>query len=51
MRVLLIDLNGPFGPLRSFVELLPAFKSLGVAVEFVVPDRSLDLLDEVAPHA
>lgn len=36
MRIIVVDLNGPFGPLRSYVELVPEFQRRGVDVEFIV---------------
>lgn len=37
LRVCVVDLNGPFGPLSSYVELNNAFETRNVAIEYLVP--------------
>lgn len=51
MRVCVVDLSGPFGPLRSYLGLVAPLMRLGVEFDFVVPDHSLEILDTVAPTA
>ena len=42
MDVCVLDLNGPFGPLASYSELIEALEELGVRLTFVVPERRAD---------
>lgn len=51
MRVCVVDLSGPFGPLRSYLGLAPELRRLGVTFEFVVPEHSLDLVLFAVPEA
>lgn len=47
MRVCVVDLNGPFGPLRSFAQLVEPLRTLDVGCEFVVTEPSVELLRTV----
>jgi len=38
MKVCVVDLNGPFGPLNSFSELLEPLEARGISFSFVVPE-------------
>ena len=42
MRVLLVDLNGPFGPLRSFADLIPSLRETGIDVTVLTPETRAD---------
>ena len=46
-----MDLCGPFGPLRSYLGLTPELRRLGVTLEFVVPEHSVDLVSSAVPEA
>ena len=44
IRVCVVDLNGPFGPLRSYLDAARPLAELGVEFFFVVPSESAELV-------
>lgn len=51
MRICIVDLSGPFGPLRAYLALAPALARMGVSFDFVVPENSVEVVALVAPSA
>ena len=48
MKVTVVDLGGPFGPLRSYLELVPEMEALGCEFSFVAPETSTEILGQLA---